>query len=289
MTATAGNGSATVSWSAPSNGGSTITSYTVTPYIGSEAQPATTVTGSPAATSTTITGLANGTGYTFTVTATNAAGSGPASEHSGAATPATTPSAPTSVTASAENGSATVTWIAPSNGGSTITSYTITPYIGSEAQPATTVTGSPPATSATVTGLSNGTSYTFTVQASNPNGSGPTSSASNAVTPARGAGRADRRDGDRGQRQRDRDVDRSVERRQPDHELHGHALHRLEAQPSTTVTGSPPATSTTITGLSNGTSYTFTVTATNDGRRRTGLGTLERRHTARRHRPRRRQ
>ena len=37
VTATAGNGTATVSWTAPSNGGSPITSYTITPYIGSTA------------------------------------------------------------------------------------------------------------------------------------------------------------------------------------------------------------------------------------------------------------
>src|SRR5581483_11110880 len=35
------------------------------------------------------------------------------------------------------------------------------------------------------------------------------------------------------------------------------------AQPSSTVTGSPPATSATVTGLTNGTTYTFTVAATN--------------------------
>ena len=57
------------------------------------------------------------------------------------------PAAPTGVTATAGNGSATLSWTAPSNGGSPITGYTITPYIGSTAQPATTITGSPPATS----------------------------------------------------------------------------------------------------------------------------------------------
>ena len=38
MTATAGNATATVSWTAPANGGSQITSYTITPYIGSTPQ-----------------------------------------------------------------------------------------------------------------------------------------------------------------------------------------------------------------------------------------------------------
>ena len=69
MTATAGNASATVRWTAPSNGGSAITSYTVTPFIGATAQTPTTVTGSPPATTATVTGLTNGTAYTFTVTA----------------------------------------------------------------------------------------------------------------------------------------------------------------------------------------------------------------------------
>jgi Fibronectin type III domain/Viral BACON domain/PQQ-like domain len=407
VVATAGNGSATVTWTAPSNGGSPITSYTVTPYAGSTAPAPTTVTGSPPATSATIGGLTNGATYTFTVTATNAIGTGPPSTQSNAVTPIAAPvpafvqqasahrpgvaslavtpaasvtagdrlvvevgvwsshsataasvtdsagnhyvellhfraaentemsvwtapvtagggtrptitvtptftadtgaavleysglstvadatvvdqmayatgltgaagsvasgptaatsasnelamgfyvdsgfgdslaadptyaqrtnvsptgemefvaedrvvaagatpnatvftgplttwlmativfkgaaagppsppAAPTGVSASAGNGNATVTWTAPSNGGSPITSYTVTPYVGSTAQAATTVTGSPPTTSATIGGLTNGTAYTFTVTATNAIGTGPPSTQSNAVTP----------------------------------------------------------------------------------------------------------
>ena len=52
------------------------------------------------------------------------------------------PGAPTGVTATAGNGSATVSWIAPaSTGGSAITSYKVTPFIGSTAQTPVTVTG----------------------------------------------------------------------------------------------------------------------------------------------------
>ena len=76
VSATSGNGSATVSWTAPGSGGSAITSYTVTPYVGSAAQTPVTVSGSPPATQTTVTGLTNGTAYTFTVSATNAVGTG---------------------------------------------------------------------------------------------------------------------------------------------------------------------------------------------------------------------
>ena len=186
VSATGGNGSAVVSWTAPDNGGSAITSYTVTPYIGSAAQTPVTVSGSPPATSTTVTGLTNGTSYTFTVSAANAVGSGQASSPSNSVTPSppTVPGQPTGVSATGGNGSAVVSWTAPDNGGSAITSYTVTPYIGSAAQTPVTVSGSPPATSATVTGLTNGTSYTFTVSAANAVGIGQDSSPSNAVTPA---------------------------------------------------------------------------------------------------------
>jgi hypothetical protein len=187
VTATAGNQSAVVSWTAPSNGGSPITSYTITPYIGSTAQPPTVITGTPPATTANITGLANGTAYTFTVTATNGVGTGPASAASAAVTPAapTVPAAPTGVTATAGNASATVSWTAPANGGSPITSYTVTPYLAgvAQTQDETQVSGSPPPTSATVSGLTNGDSYTFTVSATNVVGTGPVSAASAAVTP----------------------------------------------------------------------------------------------------------
>jgi hypothetical protein len=59
----------------------------------------------------------------------------------------------------------------------------VTPFIGTTAQTATTVTGSPPATSVTVSGLNAGTTYTFKVSATNAVGTGPQSTASNAVTP----------------------------------------------------------------------------------------------------------
>jgi hypothetical protein len=98
-------------------------------------------------------------------------------------TPLGPPAQPAAPSAIAGSGSATVTWTAPANGGSPITSYTITPYVGATAQTATTVTGSPPATTATVTGLTNGTTYSFTVTATNANGAGPASAPSNLATP----------------------------------------------------------------------------------------------------------
>jgi hypothetical protein len=94
----------------------------------------------------------------------------------------TTPGAPTAVGAAAGAASASVGWAAPADdGGTTITSYVITPYIGAAAQTAVTVSGT--STSAIVEGLLPGTSYTFTVAAVNADGNGPSSSASTSVTP----------------------------------------------------------------------------------------------------------
>jgi hypothetical protein len=89
------------------------------------------------------------------------------------------------VSATAGNGSATVTWAAPaSDGGSPIIAYTVTPLTGVNSGPVVTVSGSPAPTSATVPNLINGLSYTFTVAAINANGTGPASAASSAVTPS---------------------------------------------------------------------------------------------------------
>ena len=100
-----------------------------------------------------------------------------------AAAAATAPAAPTGVSAVAGNASATVRWTGPSNGGSPITSYTVTPYVGSVARTPITVSGTPPATVATVAGLANGTGYTFTVSATNAVGTSAASAATSPVTP----------------------------------------------------------------------------------------------------------
>jgi Fibronectin type III domain len=95
-------------------------------------------------------------------------------------TSATAPGSPTGVTAQPLEGAAKVFFTAPaSDGGSAITSYTITASPGGLTATGTT---SP----ITITGLTNGTSYTFTVTATNGVGAGSASSASGAVTPAIG-------------------------------------------------------------------------------------------------------
>jgi hypothetical protein len=84
-TVKAGHGSVAVKWTAPSsNGGSAITGYAITPYIGKTAEKVVKVGN---VTSDTVTGLTNGSAYTFTVAATNSIGTGAASGHSASATP----------------------------------------------------------------------------------------------------------------------------------------------------------------------------------------------------------
>src|SRR5204862_474254 len=99
VTATPGNGQATVSWTAPtSDGGSPITGYDVTRYTTGQAAVTTSVGD---VTQTTVDGLTNGTTYTFRVAARNAAGTGGQSIDSNPVTPSTVPDAPTSVSATA--------------------------------------------------------------------------------------------------------------------------------------------------------------------------------------------
>jgi hypothetical protein len=81
------------------------------------------------------------------------------------------PGMPTAVNAVASGTSATVTWSPPAdNGGSPITSYTVTPYAGSTPQTPQTVIA--PTTTAVFNGLTSWVGYTFTVAATNSLGTG---------------------------------------------------------------------------------------------------------------------
>ncbi|MFM1846526.1 MAG: hypothetical protein RIS19_999, partial [Actinomycetota bacterium] len=79
-----GNKSATVTWTAPVNNGSAITSYTVTSIPGE-------FTCTTSALTCVVTGLSNETSYTFSVTATNSLGTSVRSSESSPTTPTHTP------------------------------------------------------------------------------------------------------------------------------------------------------------------------------------------------------
>ncbi len=84
-TATAGNGQASVSFTAPGfNGGTPIIMYTVTSTPGG-------ITATGTSSPITVTGLINGVSYTFTVTATNSTGTSAASAASNSVAPGQVP------------------------------------------------------------------------------------------------------------------------------------------------------------------------------------------------------
>ena len=167
-TATAGNTTASLTWSAPSSdGGSAIIGYTVT------STPATrTCTTTATTRSCSYTNLRNGTQYKFTVVARNANGTSvPADSNS--IIPMTVTSAPLNPTlTSIGNGAAVASWNAPSNlGGGTVLYYTITLQPGGATYTAYT-------TSYQFSGLTFGTTYSYTVTATNAAGEGPASATS---------------------------------------------------------------------------------------------------------------
>jgi hypothetical protein len=184
VTASSGDGQATISFDAPANdGGSEIFEYTVT-----SSPDGITVTGTESP--IVVTGLSNGTAYTFTVTATNGIGTSVPSAPSNAVWPTTPPPPPTvpgnpiDVIATAGNGQATVKFTTISTGGIPINFYTVTSY-----PEGITATGN--YSPITITGLTNGITYTFTVTATNNIGTGDASAPSNAVTPSAPTGIVD--------------------------------------------------------------------------------------------------
>ena len=254
VSATKGNASASVSFTAPSTTNSgAISSYTVTATDTTTAgNGGQTATGS--ASPITVTGLTNGDSYTFTVAATAVDGTGPESSASAAVIPSTVPGTATNATATAGNTSASVAFTPPGNGGSAITSYTVTATDTTTAgNGGQTATGS--ASPINVTGLTNGDSYTFTVVATNANGDGVASDASNSVTPSGLPGVATDVTATAG--------NQSVEVSWTAASDNGSSITGYTVSDGSGHTCTTAETSCTVTGLTNGDSYTFTVVATN--------------------------
>ncbi|MBQ1074981.1 fibronectin type III domain-containing protein [Micromonospora sp. C31] len=167
---------AVVTWKAPDDRGSSITGYVVTPYRNGKAQKRLAFDASK--TSRKVGGLRAGGTYTFTVAAKNAAGVGPASKRSARAGILALPSAPTVISVYANSVAATLSWTPGFDGGSPVTNWVVTPYIGAARQASQTLG---PATSGVVTGLTSGVTYRFTVAARTSQGTGPESALSPAV------------------------------------------------------------------------------------------------------------
>ena len=251
LTATPGNERVLLSWTAPSDGGSTITRYEYQQNGG-----AWTTTGGTD-TSYIVNGLNNGTLYSFKVRAVNAIGNGAESTTAtatpAAAPPATVPAAPTDLTATPGNGRVLLSWTAPSYGGRYIIRYEYQQNGGDW-----TTTGDT-ATSYMINRLTNDTLYSFKVRAVNDIGNGAESVAATAtpaetanvpgaptnITAVAGDGKA------------------TVSFTDPANNggapIIGYAVTANPGSKSVHGIASPM----TITGLTNGIAYTFTVKAYN--------------------------
>ncbi|HEX6518871.1 MAG TPA: fibronectin type III domain-containing protein [Streptosporangiaceae bacterium] len=183
MTATPGNGTSSLSWTAPSsNGGANITGYQVfrgTAAGGEGSTPIAAVTG----TSYTDTGLTDGTQYYYTVEAVNSVGNSGASNEASDTPVASVPSAPQKLAATGGAGQVALSWQAPSSsGGSSITGYDV--YRGTASGQESLVASDVSGTFYTDTGLGQGTQYFYTVAAVNSAGVSAMSSEANATTNA---------------------------------------------------------------------------------------------------------
>ncbi len=174
---TPGNTILSVAFTAGANGGAAISNYKYSTDGGS-----TFTAVSPASTASpiVISGLVNGTSYNVQIKAVNAAGDGTATA-STAATPVTTPSAPTITSITPGNTTLSVAFTAGANGGSAITDYKYSTDGGS------TFTSAGQTTSPiNILGLANGTTYNVQLKAVNAAGDGA-ATASTPATPSAGA------------------------------------------------------------------------------------------------------
>jgi len=191
VTAVAGNASAQVSWTAPTSmGGSPVTGYLVHVLANGLPTIMNIVANAPH-TSLNVTGLNNGTHYTFQIQSVNAFGVGPGSLPSNSVVPVAqappagvVPGVPTGVTAVGGTNSASVTWTAPANSGSSaITNYNVI-VLAASSPTGLSMNVAAPALQVVVGGLTAGVNYSFQVHAISAAGDSGASATSNVVTPS---------------------------------------------------------------------------------------------------------
>ena len=184
LTAQAGDGAVTLSWTDPADDGVTGYQYRVSDDGGSTWSGWADVDGADATTvSHTVTGLSNGTSYSFELRALGGGGA------DGATSVSATPplkSAPSGLQATAGDGEVTLSWTDPSDTDLTGYQYRVSDDSGSTWSPDwTDIAGSDAATvSYTVTGLTNGTAYSFELRVLSAGG--PGTAASISATPVAG-------------------------------------------------------------------------------------------------------
>jgi hypothetical protein len=172
--AVAGSDEAMISFTDTLTGGLPITGYTIRSTDGS-------VGASGTSSPITVPGLLDGQAYQFTVTATNADGTSAPSTPSAVVASIEAPNAPVIESVLTSGGVAAVYFQPSAGGGTGVTSYTVTASPGG-------ASGSGPSSPIEVPGLTDGSAYTFTVTATNAEGTSPSSAPSAPVVPIDPAG-----------------------------------------------------------------------------------------------------
>ena len=185
VTGTPGSAQVSLTWSAPGDGGSSITGYAIRYSSNGGSSWSTATTNSASSSAAYIaTGLTNDTAYVFEVAARNAAGASSWSASSDPLTPSVSAGAPSAVTAVPGNGSVALSWSAPSLGSSESVSGYVVAYSSDDGSTwASTSTGTS-STNHSIDGLTNGVAYVFKVATVVNGATGPSSAPTNPVTPA---------------------------------------------------------------------------------------------------------
>jgi hypothetical protein len=171
------NGRIDLSWTAPSNGGSAITGYFIEYSINGVTYF--TLVSNTGSTSTTYTdiGLTSAQTYYYRVSAINAIGTGTASSPA-SATATTVPQTPTISSVSVSSSTQVSINFSGATGGKALSSLTIT------SSPSISLSYSGTSSPVAVTGsYAANQAYTFTMSATNANGTSGTSASSGSVTP----------------------------------------------------------------------------------------------------------
>jgi len=173
LTATAGNATVGLSWTASSG----ATSYKVYRGTTSGGESATAIASSISGTTYADSTVTNGTKYYYKVSAVNGGGTGPQSNEASATPEPPVPSAPTGLTATAGNATVGLSWTA-SSGATSYKVYRGTTSGGESATPIATNVASTTYTDSTVT---NGTKYYYKVAAVNGGGTSSMSTEASAT------------------------------------------------------------------------------------------------------------
>ena len=171
------NGRIDLSWTAPSNGGSAITGYFIERSTNGVTYSTLVSNTGSTSTSYTDTGLLSAQIYYYRVSAINAIGTGTASS-AASATATTVPQTPTISSVSVSSSTQVSISFSGATGGKALSSLTIT------SSPSISLSYSGTSSPITVTGsYAANQAYTFTMSATNANGTSGTSAASGSVTP----------------------------------------------------------------------------------------------------------